>query len=254
MRDIEELCNMMDPLTVLQESDTGDLCDTEDGDDEDRERHEKLLHDAGGLNMAGISHTLRTLSDIILRVNVHIYEREAEDILLDVNTAHNYLHVSGDRKIASWSDRYQNRPKIPERFQGYLQALSSQSFSSGRHYWDVDVGGSDKWIVGMSYPSIDRKGLQSLIGWNNKSWGLVKKDKKYLVIHDGKGIHLPINIISNRIRIYLDYDAGRIVFYDLCDPIRYIRTFTTTFTEPLHAGVWVWDGGKMKICGGNQKM
>ncbi|CAI9540283.1 unnamed protein product, partial [Staurois parvus] len=40
MRDIEELCNMTDPLTVLQESDTGDLCDTEDGDNEDRERHE----------------------------------------------------------------------------------------------------------------------------------------------------------------------------------------------------------------------
>ncbi|CAI9539358.1 unnamed protein product, partial [Staurois parvus] len=40
MRDIEELCNMTDPLTVLQESDTGDLCDTEDGDNKDRERHE----------------------------------------------------------------------------------------------------------------------------------------------------------------------------------------------------------------------
>ncbi|CAI9617334.1 unnamed protein product, partial [Staurois parvus] len=51
MRDIEELCNMMDPLTVLQESDTGDLCDTEDGDDEDRERHEELLHDGGGLGV-----------------------------------------------------------------------------------------------------------------------------------------------------------------------------------------------------------
>ncbi|CAI9545750.1 unnamed protein product [Staurois parvus] len=48
MRDIEELCNMTDPLTVLQESDTGDLCDTEDGDNEDRERHEELLHDGGG--------------------------------------------------------------------------------------------------------------------------------------------------------------------------------------------------------------
>ncbi|CAI9601873.1 unnamed protein product, partial [Staurois parvus] len=47
MRDIEELCNMTDPLTVLQESDTGDLWDTEDGDDEDRERHENLLHDGG---------------------------------------------------------------------------------------------------------------------------------------------------------------------------------------------------------------
>ncbi|CAI9617569.1 unnamed protein product, partial [Staurois parvus] len=40
IRDIEELCNMTDPLTVLQESDTGDLCDTEDGDNEDRETHE----------------------------------------------------------------------------------------------------------------------------------------------------------------------------------------------------------------------
>ncbi|CAI9540288.1 unnamed protein product, partial [Staurois parvus] len=65
MRDIEELCNMTDPLTVLQESDTGDLCDTEDGDNEDRERHEELLHDGGGLDVAGISHTLHTLSDII---------------------------------------------------------------------------------------------------------------------------------------------------------------------------------------------
>ncbi|CAI9566490.1 unnamed protein product, partial [Staurois parvus] len=66
MRDIEELCNMTDPLTVLQESDTGDLCDTEDGDNEDREKHEKLFHDGGGLDVAGISHTLHTgLSELI---------------------------------------------------------------------------------------------------------------------------------------------------------------------------------------------
>ncbi|XP_075711949.1 E3 ubiquitin/ISG15 ligase TRIM25-like [Rhinoderma darwinii] len=31
MRDIEELCNMTDPLTVLQGPDTGDFCDPEDG-------------------------------------------------------------------------------------------------------------------------------------------------------------------------------------------------------------------------------
>ncbi|XP_077327275.1 E3 ubiquitin/ISG15 ligase TRIM25-like [Lithobates pipiens] len=66
MRHIEELCNVTDPLTVLQESDTGDLCDTEDGDNEDRERHEKLLHDGGGLDVAGVLHT--GLSDIITEV------------------------------------------------------------------------------------------------------------------------------------------------------------------------------------------
>ncbi|CAI9542210.1 unnamed protein product, partial [Staurois parvus] len=140
MGDIEELCNMTDPLTVLQESDTGDLCDTEEGDDEDRERHDRLLHDGGDLDVAGISHTLHTgISDMIKGGNVCFNIQEASDLLLDVNTAHNNLQISDDMKTASWSDTKQNRPETPERFQFWEQVLSSQSFSSGRHYWEVDV-------------------------------------------------------------------------------------------------------------------
>ncbi|KAM5126136.1 E3 ubiquitin-protein ligase TRIM21-like [Mantella aurantiaca] len=249
MRHIEELCNMMDPLTVLQESDTGDLCDTEDGDDEDRERHDKLLHDGGGLDVAGILHT--GLSDIITEVNVYFPIQEAADILLDVNTAHNNLHISDDRKTVSWSYIKQNRPETPERFQVYYQVLSSQSFSSGRHNWEVDVGGSDGWRVGMCYPSIDRIGVQSRIGYNKKSWGLYRYNNQYRMRHDRNVILLPANISSNRVRIDLDYEAGRISLYDLCDPIRHLHTFTTTFTEPLHAGICVWRG-YIKICGGNR--
>ncbi|XP_018414111.1 PREDICTED: probable E3 ubiquitin-protein ligase TRIML1 [Nanorana parkeri] len=254
MRDIEELCNMTDPLTVLQESDTGDLCDTEDGDDEDRERHDRLLRDGGGLDVAGLSHTLHTgLSDIITEVNVSFYIQEAEDILLDVSTAHNYLQISHDRKTVSRSEIDQNHPKTPQRFQ-CPQVLGSRSFSSGRHYWEVDVGGSDEWRVGMCYPSIGRRGgVQSLIGRNNKSWGLVRDGNQYLVIHDSNQILLPPNISSTRVGIYLDYEAGRISFYDLCDPIRHLHTFTTTFTEPLHAGLRV-GRGSIKICGGTREL
>ncbi|XP_077327088.1 E3 ubiquitin-protein ligase TRIM39-like [Lithobates pipiens] len=253
LRHIEELCNVTDPLTVLQESDTGDLCDTEDGDNEDRERHEELLHDGGGLDVDGISHTLHTLSDIITEVNVSSYIQGAADILLDVNTAYNYLHISDDRKTVSLLDRKQNRPETPERFQHRYQVISSRSFSSGRHYWEVDVGGSDSWIVGMCYPSIDRRGgRQSGIGYNKKSWGLWRKGDQYLVRHAKKEILLPSNISSNRVRIDLDYEVGRISFYDLCDPIRHLHTFTTTFTEPLHAGIYV-GGGCIKICGRNRE-
>ncbi|XP_073479259.1 E3 ubiquitin-protein ligase TRIM39-like [Aquarana catesbeiana] len=250
MRHIEELCNMTDPLTVLQESDTGDLCDTEDGDNEDRERHEKLLHDGGGLDVAEVLHT--GLSDIITEVNVSFYIQGAADILLDVNTADNNLHISDDRKTVSKSDRNQNHPKTPERFQGYYQVMSSRSFSSGRHYWEVDVRGSDDWIVGMCYPSIERRGGESLIGCNNKSWGLWRTGDRYEVTHDSNKIPLPTKISSNRVRIYLDYEVGRISFYDLCDPIRHLHTFTTTFTEPLHAGIYVYKGC-VKICGGNRE-
>ncbi|CAI9582292.1 unnamed protein product, partial [Staurois parvus] len=210
MRDIEELCNMTDPLTVLQESDTGDLCDTEDGDNEDRERHEELLHDGGVLDVAGVLHT--GLSDIITEVNVYFYIQGAEDILLDGNTANKYLQISDDRKTVSRSDIDQNLPETPERFQYWPQVLSSRSFSSGRHYWEVDVGGSDRWVVGMCYPSIDRRGGQAGIGWNNKSWDLYRKGDCYGVRHDSNKTPLPSNPPSTRVRIDLDYEAGRISF------------------------------------------
>ncbi|XP_072255284.1 E3 ubiquitin/ISG15 ligase TRIM25-like [Pyxicephalus adspersus] len=242
---IEELCNMADPLTVLQESDTGDLCDTEDGDD--RERRDKLLHDGG--DVAGISHTLHRLSDIIRGVNVYFYIQGAEHISLDVSTADNYLLISEDRKSASWTDRNQNRPDTRQRFQYCSQVLSSQSFSSGRHYWDVNVGGSGGCTVGMCYPSIRRRGWQSVIGNNKKSWCLERSGNQYSVRHDNNKILLPANTSSNRVRIYLDYEAGQISFYDLCDPIRPLHTFTASFTEPLHVGLWVWRGC-IKICGG----
>ncbi|XP_068094259.1 E3 ubiquitin/ISG15 ligase TRIM25-like [Hyperolius riggenbachi] len=350
MRHIEELCNMTDPLTVLQESHTGDLCDTED-------RHDKQLNDGGDLDVAGISHTLHTgLADIMSGVIVQQHtetqampplsrprphptptaqhtqayphsstedkppitatlsrprpqptptaqhtqayphsstedkvpitaklsrphphpsptaqhtQRQAggtnigaaqqtsglpvyADILLDVATANNYLYISHDRKTASWSPRGENRPDTPERFQDYTpQVLSSRSFSSGRHYWEVDVGGSCIWRVGMCYPSIARRGEESVIGGNNKSWGLHRGGNHYSVIHDRKEIRLPDGIPSDRVRIYLDYEAGQISFYALCDPIRHLHTFTATFTEPLHAALCVV-GGCIKISGGSQ--
>ncbi|XP_040211108.1 E3 ubiquitin/ISG15 ligase TRIM25-like [Rana temporaria] len=244
MEDIEELCNMTDPLTVLQESDTGDLCDIEEGDNEDRERHDRLLHDGGDLDVSGISHTLHTgLSDIIKGVNVFFNIQEASDILLDVNTAQNNLQISDDMKTVSWSDIKQNHLETPERFQRCSQVLSSQRFSSGRHYWEVDVSESEHCRVGMCYPSIERRGgVQSLIGNNDKSWGLFRYIGECSLRHDNEEIQLSPNLSSNRVRIYVDYEAGQLSFYDLCDPIRHLHTFTTTFTEPLHAVLAVRKG------------
>ncbi|XP_075061641.1 E3 ubiquitin-protein ligase TRIM11-like [Mixophyes fleayi] len=247
MSHIEELCNMSDPVTVLQEPDTGDLCDTED-----RERHDDQVHGVGDLDVGLISGKLHTLSDIITGINVWVYVQEATDILLKVNTAGNYIHISGDRKTASRSHINQNRSETPERFQ-YNQVISTRRFSSGRHYWEMDVSKSVSWRVGMCYPSIDRRGDQSLIGYNNKSWCLDRNDNVYSVIHDSEVTQLPDNIPYDRMRICLDYEAGQMSFYSLCDPIRHLHTFTATFTEPLHAALCVWRGC-IKISVENQEL
>ncbi|XP_056373767.1 E3 ubiquitin-protein ligase TRIM41-like [Hyla sarda] len=241
MRDIEELCNMTDPLTVLQGPDTGDLCDPEEGGgDEDIGGH-----DGGDRGVKWISHTLHTLSDIIRDVNVTFYMQDPIDPILDVNTAANNVHIPDDLEIASRTLINQNRPETAERFQEN-QVMGICSFNSGQHYWDVEISGSGLWRVGMCYPSIDRRGNQSVIGNNKKSWCLCGGRQVYnnqcSVIHDGKVILLPHQISSDRFRIYLDYEAGRLSFYELCDPIRHLHTFTTTFTEPLHAALCVYRG------------
>ncbi|XP_063788531.1 E3 ubiquitin/ISG15 ligase TRIM25-like [Pseudophryne corroboree] len=273
MRHIEELCNVSDPVTVLQEPDTGDLCDTED-----TERHDTQVRGAGDLDVGLISETLHTLSDIITGINTGIYVQEDTDILLDVatagdtesdimtginigiyvqeatallldvTTASNNIQISGDRKTASRSRIIQNHPVTPERFQ-CDQVISSRRFSSGRHYWEVDVSKSVGWMVGMCYPSIDRRGDQLHIGFNNKSWCVCRYNNQYSVIHDNIVIQLPDNIPCDRVRVYLDYEAGQISFYSLCDPIRHLHTYTAALTEPLHAALWV-GGGCITICGG----
>lgn len=251
MRDInQELCNMTDLVTVLQESNLGDLCDTNHGDNEDRGRQEELSNDGVDLDSTWISHVIHTGVSHLTELTVCFHLQEPADILLDVNTAHNDLHISDDMKTASYSPN-QNRPKKPERFQDYTQVLSSQSFSSGRHYWEVNVGGSEYWSIGMCYPSIDRGGYQAQTECNNKSWCLRRSADWYSVIHNSKWIELPANISSDKLRIYLDYESGQISFYEFCNQIKHIYTFTATFTEPLNAALRVWNGC-IKLSGGNR--
>ncbi|XP_077117427.1 tripartite motif-containing protein 75-like [Ranitomeya variabilis] len=240
MRHIEELCNMTDPLTVLQDPDTGDLCDPEEeGGDEDTGGHDKQPHDGDDLDVAVISHTLHTLCDVISGIRSGIYVEGPADILLDVTTAGNNLLISDDLKTATCTKEKLKCPETAERFQKYNQVMSRTGFTSGRHYWDVEIGRSGNWMVGMCYPSIVRSGYQSLIRDNNKSWSLWRYNNQYSVIHDSKVIRLPDEISSDRFRICLDYEAGQLSFYELCDPIRHLHTFTATFSEPLHAALYV---------------
>ncbi|XP_077345429.1 tripartite motif-containing protein 75-like [Lithobates pipiens] len=317
MRHIEEIYNMTDPLTFLQESDTGDLCDTEDEDEEDKERRDKLLHGGSDMDVTEISHTLHTgLSDIITGLYGTIIPKPA-DILLDSDTANNYLNISDDRKMAHKTNKDLNRPITPERFQVYRvqtgsvlgsnldrnvtvnrevttgprfgsfinhntfggfhgqhahidglfgsvtarnedmnvpqykdvispQVLSNQSFSSGRHYWDVNVGGSSHWRAGMCYPSIARKGEESEIGCSEKSWCLERNGDGLLVKHNKQSTNIMAKIPIHRIRVCLDYKEGRLSFYELDISIRHLHTFTDIFTEPLHAALYV-GGGYIKI-------
>ncbi|MEE6518923.1 hypothetical protein FKM82_030245 [Ascaphus truei] len=221
MLHIEELSNITDPLTVLQgrESDNADFCDAEEGGNEDREREGNKVPAVGDLYEVLIPLTLQRLADIVtdLKAKSGFCVQGDSGILLDVNTAANNVSVSGDLKTASWSVTDQLRPDTQERFERY-QVLSSRSFSSGQHYWEVEISDSG-----------DRDFLSQYM------------------IHDTIRTQIYPESRVQRLGIYLDYEAGRLSFYQLCDPIRHLHTVTATFTEPLHAAFYVWDNGWVRI-------
>ncbi|OCT58308.1 hypothetical protein XELAEV_18002246mg [Xenopus laevis] len=242
IRHIEELCNMADPLTVLQERESHGAADNEGGEKDDIK-----VPAVGKLDVDLISMTLSSqLSDIVTGVNGRIYGQEPMDLSLDTNTVANNVFVSGDLKTASWSEVNQHHMPRPERFD-YCQVLSVGHYTSGRHYWEVETSKSGIWRVGMAYASIDREGDQSCIGDDKKSWCLYMFDGEYSAIHDSKECQLSPPSPLQRIGIFLDYEAGRLSFYELSEPIRHLHTFTAKFTEPLYAALRVYMNGWVSI-------
>ncbi|OCT96231.1 hypothetical protein XELAEV_18013906mg [Xenopus laevis] len=266
IRHIEELCNMADPLTVLQEREShgAEFCGAEEADNEGEDDSEGVDNKAIGrddmkvpsvedLDVVLISEIIiQSLKGKVSEIKRSYCPRENPFLYLDRNTAHRQLEITEDSKKAQYSADRKDRYQTSESFQDYTQVLTTRSFHSRRHYWEVDCSKAGTWRVGVAYSSIEREGNNSNFGNNNKSWVVAHKtyfwEKKYSVsvAHDGKETSLsypqdrsgPIN----KIRVYLDYEAGRLSFYELSEPIRHLHTFTATFTEPLHVAFWVGKG------------
>lgn len=77
---------------------------------------------------------------------------------LDPDTAHPSLIPSADRKSMRKGGKDQDLPQNPARFDEYHIGLGCEEFTAGRHFWDIDVGSEEAWIVWVAGKTIRRKG------------------------------------------------------------------------------------------------
>ncbi|XP_068118298.1 E3 ubiquitin-protein ligase TRIM39-like [Hyperolius riggenbachi] len=248
MDHIKRICDMNDPITVLEEPevDSEDIGRTTSMEQPELKKQDHTMQEH--LDESFFFMRLQKgLSDILNRARRKLQSEGHTNITLDLKTAANNVSISDDGKTASWLVN-QGRPKVPERFQ-YHQVLSQESFSDGRHFWEVKSSESGNWMVGMTYPSIERDGSQAIIGKNDKSWSLCRWNSQYFALHDKKQTQLNIKFGCRKFRVHLDYKAGLISFYELNNLSKAVHTFSATFTEPLHAAISVWDSAWVTIMG-----
>ncbi|XP_038133920.1 E3 ubiquitin/ISG15 ligase TRIM25-like [Cyprinodon tularosa] len=161
-------------------------------------------------------------------------------ITFDPDTAHNNLLLSdGNRKVRV-TDKLQSYSNHPERFTDCFQVLSKESLT-GRCYWEVEKRTKAVYIA-VSYKNISRAGNGSGLGYNNKSWSLYCFQNEYEVFH--KKISTSFSApYASRIGVYLDHSAGVLSFYNVSKTMILLHRVQTTFTQPLHVGIWIFNFG-----------
>ncbi|XP_062418616.1 zinc-binding protein A33-like [Pungitius pungitius] len=169
-------------------------------------------------------------------------------VILDPNTAEYSLYLSDDLTSVRYGDTNQQLPDNPERFTKYVEVLGSEGFSSGKHSWEVEVGDHPYWFVGLVKESVNRKGPRDFT-LKDGVWYLGHRSGKYF---NGAGQILRVKKSLQRIRVQLDYDMGKVSFYNSKDKTC-IYTHRDTFTEKLFSWFSIGESDddkttEIKIC------
>lgn len=134
------------------------------------------------------------------------------------DTAFNGLTLSADWKSVSSSEYAQNLPNNPKRFDSMPGVLGCERFSSGRHCWEVELlSPGDLWAVGVARDTVKRKG-QFALDPNKGIWAVsLAATKPHAVIAHtltGKILVTSGSHDLRKIRVFLDYEEGRVEFFN----------------------------------------
>lgn len=152
------------------------------------------------------------------------------EVVLDPDSAHTDLILSEDgKRMRSGPDRgHRDVPCCPQRFTGWWCAVAQEGFSSGRHYWEVEVGDRD-WRVGVATESAVRRGYRAL----NTNTGFLTlrlergSELKALTVPPTP---LPRGLAPRTLGLYLDFEQGQLSFYDV-DKRSHLYTYNHSFSE-----------------------
>ncbi|XP_071416473.1 E3 ubiquitin-protein ligase TRIM7-like [Pithys albifrons albifrons] len=164
-------------------------------------------------------------------------DREREQFWLDADTASPHLALSQGHRTVRLAMSPRELPDTPGRFTGSPSVLGSRGFTAGRHHWQLEVGPGHSWAVGVALESVPRKDLLSAA--LGKVWALRRDwDGQYTALHVPPA-PLALRDEPHRIRVCLDYEGGRVTFYDV-ENTRQILQFEASFSEKVFPFFWLW--------------
>ncbi|TRZ08912.1 hypothetical protein HGM15179_018196, partial [Zosterops borbonicus] len=212
------------------------------------------------------------LQDVVMRKMEKVFSKVPQaDVTLDPSTAHPRLSLSLDRRSVRLSERRPPDPppgvssssssRRPSRSGasigsgGDLCVLGSPGFCSGRHYWEVEVGGRRGWAVGAARetPRPRQKGASSSSsgGPKREIWAVGTSGKKsqfWSMSGCEQTAPAPPGEQPRRFGVYLDCERGQLCFYN-AESMSHIHTFHIRCRDRVFPFFRVLARGtRIKIC------
>ncbi|XP_078496909.1 E3 ubiquitin-protein ligase TRIM39-like [Lissotriton helveticus] len=167
-------------------------------------------------------------------------------VTLDPDTAHTQLLLSEGRRRVRDTDTVQRLPDTPKRFTYYTCVLGSEGFTSGRHYWEVQLLKEGvQWCVGVTAESVNRKGG---ITWSPAGgvWAVQGWKGQYSALTS------PLTLLSPRekplkLGVYLDYEGGRLSLYNAVSMELLYSFPRAPFTQRLFPYFYLYQGAELRL-------
>ncbi|KAK4806710.1 hypothetical protein QYF61_027711 [Mycteria americana] len=148
----------------------------------------------------------------------------AVDVTLDADTAHPRLEISDDGKSVKDTGVIRKVPSNKKRFDSHTFVLAKEGYTSGRHYWEVEVGKRRSWALGIARESVTRNGTVTLSP-KNGFWVIGFADGRDYWAHSDPWTRLSVSGKLQKTGVFLDISAKQLSFYNV-----HKKTALYTFT------------------------
>ncbi|XP_073721073.1 butyrophilin subfamily 2 member A1 [Misgurnus anguillicaudatus] len=179
-----------------------------------------------------------------------LLRKYAVNVTLDPDSAHPDLIVSDDGKQVRYEQQSRTvkdgDQKSNNKFDKRVCVLGNEGFTSGCFYYEVEVKGLSDWFVGVARESVERKGW-ILLNPESGYWVAGLRYGEYQA-SEGPSVSLSLSVAPQRVRVFVDYEEGRVSFYDVESMCHIYCFINQSFKEKLHPIFWHNNFAPLIIC------
>ncbi|XP_037659498.1 ret finger protein-like 4B [Choloepus didactylus] len=152
----------------------------------------------------------------LLEQSLHVSDeirKFQEYMTLDAATASPFLVLSDDLRSVQCGKVCRNPKEGPERFTHMPCVLGTPHFSSGCHYWEVEVGKGKEWALGVCKESVNRKEKSSFS--SELGFWIISLTGSAIYPSSSPQTRISASPDLDRVGIFLDVEMEEIKFFDV---------------------------------------